>query len=104
MTIERLRDCEPVPHDFVHADHAPNADTVQWTTHACSLHERASRRFGHSTPPYWTAVVMERVRCCEPAPHDFVHVLHALYVDTTQSTGHLCASLQLRVSSRYGHT
>ena len=100
---ERLRDCTPVPHDSVQADHAPNADTAQCSGHACSLHVRASRRFGHSTPPYCTAVVMERVRCCEPAPHDFVHVDHALYDDTTQSTGHGLA-LQLRVSSRYGHT
>ena len=95
----------PVPHVCEHvlsaqSGHVPSTQLAgqQW-----SLHVRASRRLGHSTPPYWTAVVMERVRCCEPAPHDFVHAVHALYVDTTQSTGHGLA-LQLRVSSRYGHT
>ena len=46
---------------------------------------------------------MERVRSCEPAPHDVVQADQAVYSVTTQSTAH-AAALQPRVSSRYGHT
>ena len=30
----------------------------------------------------------ERARCCEPVPHDRVHVLQAPKADTAQCTGH----------------
>jgi hypothetical protein len=100
---DRLRDCEPPLHDSVHVDHAPNNDTEQCSAHACSLQVRASRTFGHSTPPKLTSVMMLRVRSCEPPPHDTVHVDQALNADTTQSAGQL-SELQLRLSSRYGHT
>jgi hypothetical protein len=99
----RLRDCAPLPHDLLHADHALNDDTAQCSAHACSLQVRASRRFGHSTPPKLTSVTGLRERSCEPLPHEAVHVDQALYSDTTQSSGQLL-ELQPRVSSRYGHT
>ena len=38
----RLRDCEPVPHDLVHVDHAPKASLVQSAEHVCALHARVS--------------------------------------------------------------
>ena len=85
---ERLRDCEPAPHDLVHADHAPNADTTQCSAHACSLHERTWRTCGHSTPPNVTAVMMERERDCAPVPHDLVHVDQAPKADVAQWIGH----------------
>ena len=46
---------------------------------------------------------MLRERVCTPVPHDTVHALYALQVDTTQSTGH-ASSLHDCVSERYGHT
>jgi hypothetical protein len=88
---------------LLHADHAPNDDTTQCSAHAWSLQLRASRKFGHSTPPRLTSVTGLRVRSCEPPPHDTVHVDQALYADSTQSSGQL-SELQPRVSSRYGHT
>ena len=101
-TVARLRFCEPVPHDFVHVDHAPNAGTAQSTAHDCSLQARVSAECGHALPPSVGATVA-RLRFCEPVPHDFVHVDHAPNAGTTQSVAHDC-SLQTRVSSRYGHT
>jgi hypothetical protein len=94
----RLRDCAPPPHDLLHADHALNDDTAQCSGQACSLQLRASRRFGHSTPPKLTSVTGLRERSCEPTPHDMEQVDQALYSDTTQSSGQLFA-LQSRVSS-----
>ena len=46
---------------------------------------------------------MMRVRNMVPLPHDWVHVDQAPYAGKMQSTGHAWL-LQLRVSSRYGHT
>ena len=46
---------------------------------------------------------MARLPCCEPPPHDKVHVDQAEKEDAAQSTAHAWA-LQLRVSLRYGHT
>jgi hypothetical protein len=62
------------------------------------LQLRASRTFGHSTPPKLTSVTGLRERSCEPTPHDMEQVDQALYSDTTQSSGQLFA-LQSRVSS-----
>jgi hypothetical protein len=104
VTTERERDCEPeLPHEAVQLDQTPKELTLQWVGHMCSLQLRASRRFGHSTPPKLTSVMMLRVRSCEPPPHDAVHVDQALYSDSTQSSGQLL-ELQSRDSSRYGHT
>jgi hypothetical protein len=96
----RLRDCAPAPHDLLHADHALNDETTQCSAHACSLQLRASRTFGHSTPPKLTSVMMLRVRSCEPLPHDAVHVDQALYSDSTQSPGQLMFKLHGSVSVR----
>ena len=38
MVIERERDCDPVPHDFVHVVHALNAVAAQWIGHGPWLH------------------------------------------------------------------
>ena len=70
----RLRDCEPVPHDLVHVDQALNvASKSQSTEHACTLQLRVSSACGHALPPFRGDVV-ERLRFCEPPPHDLVHV------------------------------
>ena len=100
--VLRLRFCEPLPHDFVHVDHAPNAPTAQSMGHACVLQRRVSAECGHALPPLDGAEVL-RVRFCEPSPHDFVHVDHVPNAPTAQSVEHACA-LQARVSFRYGHT
>jgi len=42
--------------------------------------------------------VCERLRCCEPVPHDLVHVDQLLNLPTAQSTGQLCL-LHVRVSA-----
>jgi hypothetical protein len=39
---ERLRDFEPGPHDFVHADQANQLPGAQSTAHACALYMRIS--------------------------------------------------------------
>jgi hypothetical protein len=69
--VERLRFCEPVPHDLVQVDQAPKVGTTQSTGHAWALHARVSAECGHALPPYMGSVV-ERLRFCEPPPHDLV--------------------------------
>ena len=53
--------------------------------------------------PCCALAVMERLRFCEPVPHDLVHVDQAENAEVAQCTAQVCA-LQLRVSSRYGQT
>ena len=50
-TLARLRFCEPVPHDLVQVDHAPNAPTTQSVGQACALQVRVSADCGHAAPP-----------------------------------------------------
>jgi hypothetical protein len=101
-TVARLRDAEPVPHDLVHVDQAPKVGTTQSTAHGAVLQSRVSAECGQTAPPN-VGPPVTRLRCCEPVPHDFVQVDHESKVPTSQSTGQ-AAPLQLRVSSRYGHT
>jgi hypothetical protein len=75
---------------------------AQCTAHAWSLQERVSAACKQATPPN-VGCCSVRLRLCEPVPHDLVQVDQASKVPTTQSTAH-AAVLQLRVSSRYGHT
>ena len=44
VVTERERVCEPLPHDFVHASYALQAETAQSTGHASSLHDCVSER------------------------------------------------------------
>ena len=46
VSVVTLRDldCDPVPHDLVHADQALNAETTQCPAQAWSLHARLSSR------------------------------------------------------------
>ena len=77
-----------MPHDLLHVDQTEgNVPTTQSTAHAALLHARVSAECGHATPPDWGSTVA-RLRCCEPPPHDTVHVDQALKAGTTQSTGH----------------
>jgi hypothetical protein len=81
----------------------PQAEMIaQLTGHAWSLQERVSAECGQTAPPN-VGATLSRLRLCEPVPHDTVQVDQASKVPTSQSTAH-AAVLQLRVSSRYGHT
>ena len=71
--MARLRDCEPVSHDLVHVDQAENVPKTQSVEHVGALQPRVSAECGHALPPFWGSVV-ERLRFCEPPPHDLVHV------------------------------
>ena len=71
--MARLRFCEPVPHDVLHAVQAENVPMTQSAAHGCALQPRVSAACGHALPPFCGAVV-ERLRVCEPPPHDLVHV------------------------------
>jgi len=97
----RLRLCAPVPHDLVHVDQAPKADTVQWIGHGPWLHACVSAEGGHAAPPNFGSTVT-RLRCCEPAPQDVVQVEKPPKAGTTQSTGHL-GELHVRTSWACGH-
>ena len=67
-----------------------------------SLQVRVSPECGHTLPPSRGATFV-RLRFCEPVPHDLVQVDHAPKRLTMQSVAQ-AASLQTRVSARYGHT
>ena len=101
-TLARLRFCEPTPHDLVQVDQAPKEPSTQSTAHGAALQVRVSAECGHALPPNVGAMVA-RLRFFEPPPHDLVQVDHALNESTTQSVAQ-AASLQTRVSARYGHT
>ena len=55
----RWRVWATLPQDFVHADHAPNAESRQSIKQACWL------------PRFVAALLTWRVRVWNPAPHDF---------------------------------
>jgi hypothetical protein len=46
--LERLRFCEPVPHDVVHVDQLPHDAMPQSVAHAAALQPRVSSRYGHT--------------------------------------------------------
>ena len=100
MTV-RLRCCEPVPHDLVHVDQAPKADTAQWIGHGPWLHACVSAVCGHAAPPNLGAALV-RVRDWKPAAHEVEQVDQSPKLATTQSTGHAC-TLQVRASAECGH-
>jgi hypothetical protein len=98
---ERLRDCEPLSHDFVQVDHALQLPfKTQSAGHAAELQLRASFSCGHASPPF-AGAVLSRLRDCEPVPHDLVQTDQALKMPTTQLTGHACV-LQSRLSREVG--
>ena len=99
-TCVRLRDCNPAPHDLVHVDQAIKSPTTQSTPHVNLLQGRVSAECGHALPPFEDSV-SSRSRCCEPVPHDSVHVLQLLKPRMMQSTGH-AAVLQACVSAECG--
>ena len=99
--ILRLRDWLPVPHDWVHVVQAENALAWQWIGHGPWSHARVSAVCAQAAPPC-VGCVLARVRDCEPAPHDVVHVDQAPKLGSKQSTGHVWV-LQSRVSAECGH-
>ena len=66
------------------------------------MQSRVSAECGHTAPPN-VGCTMERLRCWAPVPQETGHVDQTLKVPIAQSTAHVWL-LQLRVSSRYGHT
>ena len=68
-------------------DQLPNVPSTQSTGHGCALHVTTSSRWAHGMPPCLAAVTMERLRVCAPPPHDFVHVVHKVHVDSEHGTG-----------------
>jgi len=101
-SLARVRFCEPPPHDLVHVDQAVQLGTSQSTAQGKVLQGRVSWECGHAAPPNFGATLL-RLRCCEPVPHDLVHVDQAPKVRTTQLTGH-ADRLQVRISWACGHT
>jgi hypothetical protein len=101
VVTERLRDCEPVPHDLVQVVQAPKAEASQWIGHGPALQARVSALCGQAAPPS-TGSTLVRERLWTPAPHV---VLQALQADGktpgTQSTGQACV-LHDAASSRCG--
>ena len=88
--MERERTCEPagypeVVHDFVHVDHAPNAESTQSTRHGTELHERWSDSVAHATPPNAAGVVIARILDCWPLPQLRLQVDHSFHSESTQS-------------------
>jgi hypothetical protein len=100
--LVRVRVWWPIPHEVVHVVYALHCPTMQSTGHSCALQARFSAECGHAAPPNLGATFV-RLRFCEPTPHDLVHVDQAPNEPTAQSVAH-AASLQVRVSARYGHT
>jgi hypothetical protein len=86
--LRRLRCCEPTPHDLVHVDQAPKEPSAQSTAHGAALQVRLSAECGHALPPNVGATVA-RLRCCEPTPHDLVHVDQAPKAPSAQSVARL---------------
>ena len=70
--VTRVRVCEPVPHDVVHADQVAQALVTQSLAHGAVLQARVSAECGHAAPPK-VGSVLARARFCEPVPHDVVH-------------------------------
>jgi hypothetical protein len=77
--MARLRDCAPAPHDLVQGVQAEKALVAQWIGHGPWLQARVSAVCAHAFPPNW-AWVTTRLRRCEPAAHEVVHVVQALKV------------------------
>ena len=77
VVIERVRVCVPRPHDSVHAPKSAHWDIMQSLGHECVLHS-LSLPCGHALPPTDGWLVTTTAACCEPAPHDFVQVVHGL--------------------------
>ena len=100
--VLRVRVRVPSPHDVLHAPNAPQLLTWQSTGPACAVHALCSVRYGQAYPPNWAGATIDRVRFCDPVPHDLEHVDHALKPETTQCPAHGCW-LQARSSFRYGH-
>ena len=48
VTALRVRSCEPLPHDLVHADHALYSDSTQSCGQLAELQPRVSSRYGHT--------------------------------------------------------
>jgi len=85
-TIERERDCWPVPQDLVQVVQALKALVMQCTGHGPWLQTWVSAVCGQAAPPF-NGCTTRRERRCEPLPHDLVQVLQAVQPFTMQSRG-----------------
>ena len=96
MVTVRLRDCAPWPHDLVQAVQAEKVLVAQCTGHGPWLQAWVSAVCGHAAPPK-RGCTTARLRRCEPAAHEVVHVDHWPKLGYAQSIGQLWP-LQVRVS------
>jgi len=76
LVIWRLRFWTPVPHDLVQVVHAEKVLVAQWTGHGPWSHVRVSAAWAQALPPHEDAVVVERLRFCEPLPQLLVQEDH----------------------------
>lgn len=87
VVMLRHRDCVPPPQVTLHGDQAAHGDTTQSTGQASELHDRASDRYGQTTPWCCDCCTIDRDRACTPPPHVYEHCVHVLHAETVQSTG-----------------
>merc|ERR1719473_1524321 len=100
MVLVRL--CRPPPHPSVQKDQLVQSDIRQSVEHACVLHNWVCLRRGHFLPPFFSLPVINRIRCCSPAPHGLSHFPQSLHFETVQSCEHGCR-LQGVTSFSCGH-
>jgi hypothetical protein len=93
----------PVPHEYEHADQAPQPETWQWMGHSTTLQDWCWIVAGQPTPPRAGAMTMVRWRLWWPVPQVVEQVAQADQADTTQLIGQWLG-LQVLVSMREGHT
>jgi hypothetical protein len=85
MTV-RDRVIVPLPHVFVHADHALHDDT--WHEHGACVHGCESMSAPHGAPLPTGCWKMTRVRVCAPVPHVCEHALQVDHPPIWQSKLH----------------
>jgi hypothetical protein len=83
----RERVFAPVPHLLLHSPKLPHVESSQWIGQSCTWHPFVSDRSGHMEPPWSACVTTERVRLCEPSPHEWLHVDQVAQLETAQWIG-----------------
>mmetsp|Transcript_13595 Transcript_13595/g.47379 ORF Transcript_13595/g.47379 Transcript_13595/m.47379 type:complete len:436 (-) Transcript_13595:2893-4200(-) len=91
----RARERRPPPHVALHAPHAPHGPTTHVLPgQASSPQVSTSESGGQAAPRRFALVTTSRLRVrLPPPPHGTEHSPQALHSPTTQSTGHVAASV-----------
>jgi hypothetical protein len=100
VTMVRVRDCVPPPHDTVHGDHADHCVTEHVQTPR--LHDVVSLSASHAVPPLAGGTTTLRVRRDSPGPHICEHAPHEVHALSWQLTGH-AAGEHASLSESGGH-